>query len=205
MTSFLRINLYISVIALLISSVPAQATPMYFDVAQSFYDGSTSNFNFRYDPQNLELSDVSSVHIEDANGPITVSLEDFGVIPTDPDFGSSILIFIFNNLTTTVIEALAFNGQTGSFDEAAASLYDDRDFFIMQYWSENIIDPNEGGDITINGNPLGFPIGEQPIASVPEPNIFVLLLAGLFGYSLTGHIKKTLSGKNRASSSTLTI
>jgi len=40
-----KINLCISMIALLISSVPAQATPVFFDVAQSFDDGSTSKFN----------------------------------------------------------------------------------------------------------------------------------------------------------------
>jgi|CXWL01.1.fsa_nt_gi hypothetical protein len=221
MTPFLRINLCISVIALLISSVPAQATPMYFDVAHSFYDGSTSKFNFRYDPQNLELTDVSSVRIRDANGRITVPLEDFGVIPTDPEFGSSILVFIFNSLTTNVIEALAFNGQTGSFDEAAASLTDDRRHYIEQIWSNRVGDSNEGGDIKINNKRLGFvfferehededdcesdPSDELPIASVPEPNIFVLLLAGLIGFSLTGQIRNRLSGKNTAKPSILAL
>ncbi len=219
MTPFIsKISFCISVIALLISSVPAQATPMYFNVAQSFDDGSTSKFNFKYDPLNFELSNVSSVQIKDANGKATVALEDFGVIPTDPDFGSSILVFIFNSLTTNVIEALAFNGQTGSFDEAGASLVDDRRHFVEQNWSKRVGDPNQGGNIKINGKPLGFVFferehedehehnggstqtGELPIASVPEPNIVALLLAGLFGFSLTSQIRKIFYGKNTVNS-----
>jgi hypothetical protein len=210
MNPFLRINLCISVIALLISSLPAQATPMYFNVAQSFDDGSTSKFNFIYDPQNFELTNVSSVRIKDANGRITVPLEIAGAMPTDPDFGSSILVFIFNSLTTNVIEALAFNGQTGSFDEAGASLTDDRRHLIELNWSKSVGDSNQGGNIKINEKPLGFVFfekehededelnhvgpgqtGELPIASVPEPNIVVLLIFGLLGFSLTSQIKRS--------------
>jgi hypothetical protein len=205
MTPFtLKINLCISVIALLISSLTAQATPIDFDIAQSFDDGSTSNFSFTYDPQDYTLTNVSDIDIEDANGQIIVSLAGFGAFQSD-DFGSSLLVFIFNSLTTHVEEALAYNGLTSSFDVASAYLLDNRDF-SSKNWSKSVDDDsNQGGDITINGDPLGFPVEELPIASVPEPNIVVLLLAGLFGYSLTGHIKKTLSAKKRASLSTLTL
>lgn len=210
MTHFLRINLCISVIALLISSVPAQATPMYYDVFQKFQDGSTSRFNFTYDSENYELTNVSKVRIKNSNGRINVPLEIAGAIPTDPDFGSAVLMFIFNNSTTNLIEGLLYNGQTSSFDEAAALITDDREDFIQQNWSMYAGGPRNGGNIKINGKPLGFVFSEPedddiPVASVPEPNIVVLLLAGLFGYSLTGYIKKTLSGKNRKSSSSLTI
>jgi hypothetical protein len=208
-----KINLCVSAIALLISSLPAQANPIYFDIAQSFDDGSTSKFNFTYDADTFELTNVSSVRIRDANGRITVPLQDFGVIQLDPDFSSSILVFIFNNLTTNVVEALAYNGVTSSFDEAGASLTDDRRIFIEQNWSKRVGDPNQGGNIKINGKPLGFVFSEKEhehehdgesngggssqnsdlsTASVPEPNILALLLAGLLGVSLTSQIKKIL-------------
>jgi len=207
-----KVSLCISMIALLISSVPAQATPVFFDVAQSFDDGSTSKFNFTYDADTFELTDVSSVRIKDANGRITVALQDFGVIQSDPDFSSSILIFIFNSLTTNVVEALAYNGVTASFDEAAASLIDDRRTFIEQNWSKRVGDPNQGGNIKINEKPLGFSFSEnehegesigagsgensdQSSASVPEPSILALLIAGLIGASLISRAKKVLSGK----------
>jgi len=175
----LRIPILTFVITFVLGVFPAQATPIYYNIAQTSQNGNTSKFSFKYDPVTLALSSVSDIKINDVNGRINAPLEFTQVISTDPSIGSAFLIFLFNNSTTSFEEALVYDGSVSVFNQAGISLVDARQNLVEETWSLNAGDPVGLGKITVNGEPLGF-INEAPIASaVSEPYTFVLLAIGL--------------------------
>jgi hypothetical protein len=175
MNSYFGIVPVIAIIVLMLGMTPAQATPVFYNIVQSFQDGSTSKFNYTFDSQIFVLTNVSDVSIEDANGLISVPYQISEAIQTDP-YGSAFLLFMYSSPTVNVLEALGYDGVTSVFNQAGASLTDSSSqLLIDQRWSMVAGGPDFGGSITLNELPLG--VAQQ--ASVPEPEVSILLTVGL--------------------------